>query len=145
MASYNKVILLGNLTRDPELSVLPSGTNAVDFGMAINRRWKDQGGQQREDVCFVDCKAFGKTGDNINKYMRKGKQLLVEGRLHFEQWQAKDGSKRSKHRVIVEAFQFMPDAKDQQAPPPASSNRNDYTPPPDDVPPSDDDNLPIPF
>jgi single-strand DNA-binding protein len=107
MASFNKVILLGNLTRDPQLSYLPSQTAVVDFGLATNRKWTSQDGQQREEVCFVDCRTFGKPAETINKYCKKGKPLMVEGRLTFDSWTGKDGQKHSKHRVTVESFQFV--------------------------------------
>ena len=107
MASYNKVILLGNLTRDPQLSYLPSQTAVVDFGLATNRKWTDQSGAAREDVCFVDCQMFGKRAEVINKYLHKGDPLFAEGRLKFDSWQAQDGTKRSKLRVFVENFEFI--------------------------------------
>jgi single-strand DNA-binding protein len=107
MASLNKIFLMGNLTRDPQLSYLPSQTPVVDFGMAVNRRWTDKDGQQKESVCFVDCRAYGRQAENINKYLSKGKPLFVEGRLDFDQWTGQDGTKRSKHRVTVESFQFI--------------------------------------
>ena len=107
MANFNKVLLMGNLTRDPQLSYLPSQTAVVDFGLAVNRRWKSKEGQDREETCFVDCRAFGRTAENINKYLSKGRPLFVEGRLTFDSWTAQDGTKRSKHRVTVENFQFM--------------------------------------
>jgi single-strand DNA-binding protein len=107
MANYNKVILLGNLTRDPQLSYTPNQTAVVDFGLATNRRWTGQDGSVREETCFVDCRAFGRSAENINKYCQKGRPLLVEGRLTFDSWQAQDGSKRSKLRVTVERFQFV--------------------------------------
>ena len=107
MANYNKVILLGNLTRDPQLSYTPNQTAVVDFGLATNRKWTGQDGSAREETCFVDCRAFGKSAENINKYCQKGRPLLVEGRLTFDSWQAQDGSKRSKLRVTVERFQFI--------------------------------------
>jgi len=107
MANYNKVILLGNLTRDPQLSYTPNQTAVVDFGLATNRRWTGQDGNAREETCFVDCRAFGRSAENINKYCQKGRPLLVEGRLTFDSWQAQDGSKRSKLRVTVERFQFI--------------------------------------
>ena len=107
MANYNKVILAGNLTRDPQLSVLPSNTPVCEFGMAINRKWKSQSGEMRDETCFVDLRAYGRSADNINKYMTKGKPLLVEGRLKFDQWEGKDGGKRSKLYVIVDNFQFL--------------------------------------
>jgi len=107
MANYNKVILAGNLTRDPQLSYTPSQTPVVDFGMAINRRWRGQDGQQREETCFVDCRSFGRQAEVLNQYMSKGRPILVEGRLSFSQWEGKDGQKRSKLRVTVEQFQFL--------------------------------------
>ena len=107
MASYNKVILLGNLTRDPQLSYTPNQTAVVDFGLATNRRWKGQDGTQRDETCFVDCRMFGRRAEVINKYCKKGNPLFVEGRLTFDSWQAQDGSKRSKLRVTVENFEFM--------------------------------------
>lgn len=107
MANYNKVILVGNLTRDPQLTYLPSQMAVVDFGLAINRTWMGQNNQKKEEVCFIDCKAFGKQAETINQYMKKGRQILVEGHLRFEQWQAQDGSKRSKHTVTVDSFQFL--------------------------------------
>jgi len=107
MASYNKVILMGNLTRDPQLSYLPSQTPVCEIGLAVNRRWRTQDGQQRENVCFVDCRAMGKQAETLNQYMRKGRPLLIEGRLEFDQWEQQDGTKRSKHRVFIERFSFV--------------------------------------
>jgi single-strand DNA-binding protein len=107
MASLNKIMLIGNLTRDPQLSYLPSQTAVVDFGLAVNRRWTSKDGEKREETCFVDCRAFGRQAENINKYLSKGRALFVEGRLTFDSWTGQDGSKRSKHRVTVENFQFL--------------------------------------
>jgi single-strand DNA-binding protein len=107
MANFNKVLLMGNLTRDPQLSYLPSQTAVVDFGLAVNRRWTGKDGQTKEEVCFVDCRAFGKPAETINKYLSKGRPLFIEGRLTFDSWTAQDGTKRSKHRVTVENFQFL--------------------------------------
>jgi len=107
MANYNKIIMIGNLTRDPQLSYLPSNTPVVEIGLASNRRWKGQDGQQREDTCFVDCRAYGRQAETINQYTSKGRQILVEGRLQFDQWQDKEGNRRSKHRIIIENFQFL--------------------------------------
>jgi single-strand DNA-binding protein len=106
MASYNKVILMGNMTRDPQMSYLPSQTPVVEVGLAVNRKWRAQDGQMREEVCFVDCRAYGKTAETINQYCKKGSCILIEGRLQFDQWEGKDGQKRSKHRVFIERFQF---------------------------------------
>ena len=107
MANFNKVLLMGNLTRDPQLSYLPSETAVVDFGLAVNRRWTGQDGSQRNETCFVDCRMFGKRAEVINKYCKKGNPLLVEGRLTFDSWTAQDGTRRSKHRVTVENFEFL--------------------------------------
>jgi single-strand DNA-binding protein len=89
------------------LTYLPSQTAVVDFGLAVNRKWKSKEGEDRDETCFIDCRAFGRTAENINKYLSKGRPLFVEGRLTFNQWTAQDGTKRSKHRVTVENFQFL--------------------------------------
>ncbi len=108
MAGYNKVLLLGNLTRDPQLSYTPSQTAVVDFGLATNRRWTGQDGSQRDETCFVDCRAFGRLAENINKFFSKGKPIFLEGRLTYDAWTAQDGTKKSRLRVTVENFQFLP-------------------------------------
>jgi single-strand DNA-binding protein len=108
MSNFNKILLMGNLTRDPQLSYTPSQTAVVDFGLAVNRRWTSREGEKKEETCFVDCRAFGRTAENLNKYMSKGRPLFVEGRLTFDSWTAQDGTKRSKHRVTIENFQFLP-------------------------------------
>ena len=107
MANLNKVMLIGNLTRDPETRFLPSGSPVCEFGMAINRVWNDQSGEKREQTTFVDCSAFGRTGETISKYMSKGRPIFVEGRLNFRSWETQEGQKRSKLDVIVESFQFL--------------------------------------
>jgi len=107
MANFNKILLMGNLTRDPQLSYLPSQTPVVDFGIAVNRKWTSKEGESKEEVCFVDCRAFGKTAENINKYLHKGQPLFVEGRLVYDTWTGQDGAKKSKHRVHVDTFQFI--------------------------------------
>jgi single-strand DNA-binding protein len=107
MANYNKVLLMGNLTRDPQLSYTPNQTAVVDFGLAVNRKWTGQDGAAREETCFVDCRAFGKQAETINKFLTKGRGVFVEGRLTYDTWTAQDGAKRSKHRVTVEGFQFL--------------------------------------
>ncbi len=107
MANFNKIFLMGNLTRDPQLSYTPNQTAVVDFGLATNRRWTGQDGSQREETCFVDCRAFGRLAENMNKYLTKGRPVFVEGRLTFDTWTAQDGTKRSRHRVTVENFQFL--------------------------------------
>jgi single-strand DNA-binding protein len=111
MSSYNKVIIIGNLTRDPELSYLPSQTPVVEFSIATNRKYKDSNGAEREDSCFIDCRLYGKRAEVINKYCGKGSKLMVEGRLQLDRWEAQDGSKRSKHRIMVDDFTFINDKK----------------------------------
>jgi single-strand DNA-binding protein len=108
MASFNKVILMGNLTRDPQLKYLPSQMAVVEFGLAMNRKFRTQAGEDREEVTFVDCSAFGKTGELINQYFTKGKPIFVEGRIKYDSWEDKQGGgKRSKISVVVENFQFV--------------------------------------
>jgi single-strand DNA-binding protein len=108
MANFNKVYLMGNLTRDPEMRVTPKGTAICQFGLAISRSWKDESGQTREETAFVDIEAWGKQGEVISKYCAKGRPLFVEGRLKFDQWEDKtSGQKRSKLKVVLENFQFI--------------------------------------
>lgn len=107
MSSYNKVVLMGNLTRDPQLRYTPNQTAVVGIGLAMNRNWTDQSGQKKEEVCFVDCTMFGKRAEVINKYCKKGEPLFVEGRLVYDSWTAQDGSKRSKVKVMIESFEFL--------------------------------------
>jgi len=136
--NYNQVILIGNLTRDPQLSYTPNQTAVVDFGMAINRKWRGQGGEERQEVCFVDCRAFGKTAENIEKWCDKGNPLFISGRLTFDSWTAQDGTKHSKHRVTVENFQFiggkLPDNKPQGGEPNPDWVGDNPKQPEDDLP-----------
>ena len=138
MANFNKVILAGNLTRDPQLSYLPSNTPVCELGMAVNRKWRGQDGEMRDETCFVDLRCYGKQAETLNQYMSKGRPLLVEGRLKYDQWEGKDGGKRSKLYVIVEGFQFLGgqgrggsrgDAN--QAPAASVGGGRDEMPPPD--------------
>jgi single-strand DNA-binding protein len=103
---FNKVILMGNLTRDPETRTTPSGQNVTNFSLAVNRTWRGQDGNTQESVSYIDCVAWGKTGDIIAQYMQKGRALLVSGRLDQRSWE-QDGQKRSKVEVIVEDFNFV--------------------------------------
>jgi single-strand DNA-binding protein len=110
MASFNKVFLMGNLTRDPQLKYLPSQTPVVEFGIACNRKFRTQSGEDREEVTFVDCSAFGKTAEVINQYFQKGRPIFIEGRLKYDSWEDKQGGgKRSKLTVQIENFQFIGD------------------------------------
>ena len=107
MANLNKVFLIGNLTRDPELRYTPSGTAVASFGIAVNRTWTGQSGEKKEEVCFVDINMFGRRAEVINEYFSKGNPIFIEGRLQFNQWETKDGQKRNTLRVVAENFQFI--------------------------------------
>jgi single-strand DNA-binding protein len=124
MASYNRVILAGNLTRDPELRVTPKGTAICQFGLAINRKFKDESGQQRDDTTFVDIEAWGKSAELCAKYLTKGKQALVEGRLKLDTWDDRQTQqKRSKLKVVLENVQFL-SGRDDAAPAPSKTNES---------------------
>lgn len=107
MPNLNKVMLMGNLTRDPELRFTQNNTAVTKLGLAVNRRWRNQSGEQQEETCFVDCTAFGRTGEVLNQYLKKGRPVFIEGRLHLNQWQDKEGQNRSKMEVIIESFEFI--------------------------------------
>jgi single-strand DNA-binding protein len=108
MPALNKVLLMGNLTRDPELRVTPKGTPICQFALAINRQFKMESGESREEVIYVDVEAWGKQGETIAKYCTKGRPLYVEGRLKLDQWEdKKTGEKRSRLGVVLENFTFI--------------------------------------
>jgi len=106
MSNFNQVILMGNLTRDPQLSYTPSQTAVVEFGLAVNRKWTKQDGSQGEEVLFVECQMFGKRAEVVSKHFEKGSPIFVQGRLKLERWE-KDGKTHSRIRVIVESFEFI--------------------------------------
>ena len=132
MANYNKVMLLGNLTRDPQLRYTPSQMAVCEFGLAVNRRRRSSSGEQQEEVCFVDITAWGKQAETLSKYVTKGQPLFIEGRLTLDRWETKDGQKRSKLHVTLENFQFLDSGRNRQgaagAPPegPAKSGGDAY-------------------
>lgn len=105
--NLNKVFLAGNITRDIETRTIGSGTTVASIGLAVNRSWADQSGQKKEEVTFVDCEAWGKTAEVMAQYLGKGKPVFIEGRLKLDQWEDKDGGKRSKLKVVIESFQFV--------------------------------------
>jgi single-strand DNA-binding protein len=114
MANFNKVILAGNMTRDPELSYTPSNTAVCKFGIAVNRKWFSKADNaQREETMFIDCVAWSKSAEIINQYMRKGRPILIEGRLVLDTWTSNEGQKRSRHTVTVDTFQFLGGAPSQ--------------------------------
>jgi single-strand DNA-binding protein len=152
MASFNKVILVGNLTRDPELRYTPKGTAIAKIGLAVNRVWTNEAGEKKEEVTFVDVDVFGRTAENVGQYMRKGRPILIEGRLRLDQWDDKQtGQKKSKLGVVAETVQFLGSApgageggasaaprpaRPAAAPsaPPAEPVEGDAAPESDDVP-----------
>jgi single-strand DNA-binding protein len=108
MASFNKVILMGNLTRDPELRYTPKGTAIAKVGLAVNRVWTNEAGEKKEEVTFVDVEVWGRTAENVGQYMRKGRPILIEGRLKLDQWDDKQtGQKKSRLGVVAETVQFL--------------------------------------
>ena len=119
----NQVILLGNLTRDPELKYLPSSTPVVNFGMAMNERWTDQQtGEQKESVCFVEVEGWNRQAEVVNEYFKKGSQILIQGSLKFESWEV-DGQTRSRLKVRMQRFEFVGARQDSDA----SANGNGTT------------------
>lgn len=114
MASYNRVILMGNLTRDPELKYLPSGTSVANFGLAMNERYTDrETGEQKDNPCFVDVEAWGRQAEVIGEHFTKGRPILVEGSLKFESWETDDGTKRNRLKVRLQRFQFVGGRRDE--------------------------------
>lgn len=108
MANLNKVMLIGNLTRDPELRVTPKGVSVCLFSLAVNRRWRDEAGADCEEVTYVDIEAWGKAGEAIARWCGKGRPLFVEGRLRLDQWEDKQTQqKRSRMKVVCEGFEFL--------------------------------------
>ncbi|MEM1331744.1 MAG: single-stranded DNA-binding protein [Planctomycetota bacterium] len=105
--SFNKVFLMGNLTRDVELRHTGGNQAVANLGIAVNRRYRTQAGENREEVTFVDCEAWGRTAEVMSQYLSKGRPVFIEGRLKLDQWEGRDGSKQSKLRVVVENFQFV--------------------------------------
>lgn len=140
MANFNKVILLGNLTRDPEVRYTPSGTPVASFGMAISRRYR-QGEESKEEVCFVDVTTFGRQAEVAGEYLSKGRPVLIEGRLRWHSWETEGGQKRSKLDVVAEALQLMPRTREdstERSSPGSIPGRESF-----DMPPPEDDDIPF--
>src|SRR6478609_669547 len=155
MPSFNKVILIGNLTRDPELRYTPKGTAIAKIGLAVNRTWKNDAGETKEEVTFVDVDAFGRQAEVIAQYMKKGRPFLVEGRLKLDQWDDKQtGQKRSRLGVVLESFSFLDsggrgegggssDGFRSRGAAPASSAAPVAEPPASEGPPPEEDDVPF--
>ena len=114
MASLNKVLLIGNLTRDPDVKMLSSGRPVCNFGLALNRSYKDGDGNRKEEVTFVDVECYGPRAEAIGRFFTKGRSIFVEGRLKLDQWESKEGEKRSAIRVVLDNFEFV-DSKQEAA------------------------------
>ena len=151
MASYNRVILMGNLTRDPEVKFLPSGTSVANFGLAMNERYTDrETGEQKDNPCFVDIEAWGRQAEIANEYLQKGSPVFIDGSLKFESWEADDGTKRSRLRVRVFRIQFIGGRRDEDeggggytdAAPAAAPTAQAPTPP-QGAPSSTEDDIPF--
>lgn len=134
----NLVLLLGNLTRDPELRYLPSGSAVTNVGLAVNRKYKDKDGNPVEDTLFVDVEAYAKTAELLHEYCKKGRQVLIKGRLRLRTWEAQDGAKRRKHTVVCQQVTFLQRPKGDT--PPAQD-----APPPDQDPKFQPDDEDVPF
>jgi single-strand DNA-binding protein len=160
MASYNKVLLMGNLTRDPEVRYTPKGTAIAAVGLAVNRRWTTETGEQKEEVTFVDVEVWGRQAETVGQYLSKGKPIFVEGRLRLDSWEDKEsGQKKSKLKVVCERFQFIGASSGRQeikdevpsdegsARPTGRGGRPATPPPPDRAEPEppavEDDNIPF--
>ncbi|MCX7886646.1 MAG: single-stranded DNA-binding protein [Verrucomicrobiae bacterium] len=156
MASYNRVLLIGNLTRDPEVRFTPKGTAVANLGLAINRTYTAETGETKEEVVFVDIEVWGRQAELAGQYLAKGRQVFVEGRLRMDSWEDKEsGQKRSRLRVVAERIQFLgaprADAEiSEQAPPTgqrATPRQRPQSPPPEPEepppPPEEDDDIPF--
>ena len=152
MAGYNKVILIGNLTRDPELRYTSQGVAIAKIGLAVNRTWRNEAGETKEEVTFVDVDAFRRQAETIAQYLKKGSPLMVEGRLKLDQWDDKQtGQKRSRLGVVLEGFQFLGGSRGEGGAPEAPRNRPASAPgakaeAPDSAdapPPPEDDDVPF--
>jgi len=131
MANFNRVILAGNLTRDPELRYTPKGMAIAHFSLAINRTWKSETGEMKEEVTFVEVDAFGRQAEVIGQYMKKGRPFLVEGRLKLDQWEDKNThQKQSKLKVVLEGFSFIDSKGPESSLPPEPARPRPAAPPP---------------
>jgi len=134
--NFNKVFLMGNLTRDVELRHTSGNQAVANIGLAVNRRYRTGDGENREETTFVDCEAWGRTAETMAKYLSKGRPVFIEGRLKLDSWQDKEGNNRSKIRVVVEGFQFIDSRGGGGGGGGGGGSQNDYSsaPPDDDIP-----------
>lgn len=125
MANFNKVFLIGNLTKDPELRYTPGGTAVANLRLAVNRKFKDKDGQMKSDVCYVTAVVWNKQAEVCNQYLQKGKPVFIEGRLQSRSWEAQDGSKRNVLEVRAERVQFLGAASKEQGSPEATPEQEE--------------------
>ena len=147
MANFNKVLLMGNLTRDPDVRTTPSGMKIAKLGLAVNRRFRTRDDENREETTFVDIDAFGNQAELIERYCQKGTPLFIEGRLRLDQWESNTGEKRSKLTVVMENFQFLGSPQSQEQAP-AREHGSSHTQPEQsqqarDTDSIEDDNVPF--
>ncbi len=149
MRGFSKAIITGNLTRDPELRTTPNGASVCSFSVAVNRVYRDSNGEQKEDVSFIDCSAWGKLGEMINQYAKKGSGVLVSGRLDQRSWEDKtSGQKRSRVEIVVEDFNFTGNARDNNGSSSlggSSDSDSSSSDIPDDIPDEEIDLSDVPF
>jgi len=112
MASLNKVLLIGNLTRDPDVRVMTNGRAVCNFGLALNRSYKDSEGNRKDETTFVDVECFGPRAEAVGRFFTKGRSIFVEGRLKLDQWESKEGEKRSALKVVLDNFEFVDSKQD---------------------------------
>jgi single-strand DNA-binding protein len=156
MANLNKVLLMGNLTRDPEVRYTPKGTAVAELGIAVNRVYSGENGEKREEVTFVDVTVWGRTAENVGEYLKKGRPVFIEGRLQLDSWEDKQsGQKRNKLKVVADNVQFLgsprggtgstPDEAGESAPRSRESGGTRTSAPPKNAPPPEPDDDEIPF
>jgi single-strand DNA-binding protein len=114
MASLNKVLLIGNLTRDPDVKMMTNGRPVCNFGLALNRSYKDSEGNKKDETTFVDVECFGPRAEAVGRFFTKGRAIFVEGRLKLDQWESKEGEKRSAIRVVLDNFEFVDSRQESQ-------------------------------
>lgn len=144
MASLNKVLLIGNLTRDPDVRMMSNGRPVCNFGLALNRSYKDAEGNRKDETTFVDVESFGPRAEAVGRFFTKGRAIFIEGRLKLDQWESKEGEKRSALKVVLDSFEFVdskqeggsttPRSAEQTAPPQAGEAQPKPSPSPAPAP-----------
>ena len=141
MAELNKVLMIGRLTRDPELKYTPGGTAVCELRLAVNHTYRTRDDGKKEETCFIDVSVFGRQGETVNQYLSKGRELFVEGRLKLDSWENQEGQKRSKHSLIADRCQFLGGRGERSEAAPADPESYDARPA--QAPAAEDDDLPF--